>query len=232
MDWARYIECIHKPLQCPEVSDRSSGSGQNNEDRLEAADLLSYLSYALRLIFHTFPVVASMNVHESLRTATPADEVSLAFMKGHHHQGVMLTQTQVDRLYAFYGFDRKATSQRVAESKKLAEDSYQARVAEWGSEYKNRLVKPKPPVKHDFDAKGAAAFFDAGDHRNLFRHVTHDALRIMAFLAPFLQKGEDPVKLVAQLCIDAGYDVGYEVVDWLEGACEDSDEDSTSQPVP
>ena len=161
------------------------------------------------------------DTHEFLRTAAPADEMGLAFGGGTHHQGVSLTRTQVERLYAFYGFDRKTVPERVAESKKMADEGYQSRLAEWESEYKDRLVKPKPPTKYEFDAEGNAAFFDAGDRRNLFRHVVHDGLRLMAFLTPFLQKGEDPVKLVAQLCIDAEYDVGPDVVDWLEGVSEE-----------
>jgi len=36
----------------------------------------------------------------------------------------------------------------------------------------------------------------------------------LAFLSKFLEPGQDPVKLVAQLCVEAGYDVPNDV-DWI-----------------
>ena len=56
-------------------------------------------------------------------------------------------------------------------------------------------------------AEGTKVFSASGDMRGLFREVRTDGIRLMGFLARFLQRGEDPVKLVWALCIDAGYDV-------------------------
>lgn len=47
---------------------------------------------------------------------------------------------------------------------------------------------------------------ETGKIRNLFRHVEHDGLRVMAFLSRFLEPDEDPVAFVAKLCADAGFD--------------------------
>lgn len=55
---------------------------------------------------------------------------------------------------------------------------------------------------------------NAGSKRNCFRHAEEDGLRAIAFIAGYLSQGEDPVKLIAQLCIDAGYDIDLEIADW------------------
>lgn len=55
---------------------------------------------------------------------------------------------------------------------------------------------------------------EAGMHRNMFRHVERDGLRVMAFLSKYLEPGQDPVKLVAQLCMEAGHDVPNDY-DWI-----------------
>lgn len=57
------------------------------------------------------------------------------------------------------------------------------------------------------NAKGVKDLIDAGDNRNLFRHVNSDGLRVMALLAPFLENGEDPVALVAEALAELGYDI-------------------------
>ena len=40
----------------------------------------------------------------------------------------------------------------------------------------------------------------------MHRHWKRDGLRVMAFLAKHLEQGQDPVKFVAQLAIEAGFD--------------------------
>jgi hypothetical protein len=54
----------------------------------------------------------------------------------------------------------------------------------------------------------------AGAERNVFRHAESDGLRMIAFVARYLSQGEDPVKFLAQLCIDAGFDVDPKIVEW------------------
>lgn len=55
---------------------------------------------------------------------------------------------------------------------------------------------------------------EQGTFRNLVRHTERDGLRVMAFLSRYLQPGQDPVKLVAQLCSEAGFDVPNDI-DWI-----------------
>lgn len=53
-------------------------------------------------------------------------------------------------------------------------------------------------------------FIEAGNFRNLMRHVSHDGRRVMAFLSQYLEHGEDPVNLIATALSDQGYDVCVE----------------------
>lgn len=47
----------------------------------------------------------------------------------------------------------------------------------------------------------------AGSDRNLMREVTNDGLRVMAFLASHMEPGQDPVRVIHDLCRDAGWDM-------------------------
>jgi hypothetical protein len=58
------------------------------------------------------------------------------------------------------------------------------------------------------------ALFQAAAERNMFRHAESDGLRMIAFVARYISQGEDPVKFLAQLCIDAGFDVDPKIVEW------------------
>jgi hypothetical protein len=57
----------------------------------------------------------------------------------------------------------------------------------------------------------------AGADRNSIRHAESDGLRMVGWIAKFLPEGEDPVKALIQLAVDAGWDVDPEDVTWVEG---------------
>ena len=52
-----------------------------------------------------------------------------------------------------------------------------------------------------------ADFYRTGGQRNMFRRVQHDGLRLMAAISPFIEEGEDPVKLVLKALVSLGFDV-------------------------
>lgn len=65
------------------------------------------------------------------------------------------------------------------------------------------------------------AFLEAGACRDVFRAAEADGLRLIAWLAPFVAKGEDPLKILVQMAIDAGYDVDPSDVAWSEEESQD-----------
>jgi len=74
------------------------------------------------------------------------------------------------------------------------------------------------PLKQRHES--AFELLEAGAVRNIFRAVETDGLRCIGVLAKFLEKEEDPVKLLIRLLNDAGYDVG----DSIEWATDEDEE--------
>lgn len=158
--------------------------------------------------------------YPELIAATPTDVEVLSYCGGHSNAGVEFTADQVQRFKNFYGFDRQHTAKvvemmRVAHEELLAKnEKLRAELSEkkdWESKNKLRdIPAPKP-----FDAS-IVRLFEAGDTRNVFRYVERDGMRVMAFLSEFLEYGEDPVKLVAKMVMQMGYDVDPGVVAWVE----------------
>lgn len=77
---------------------------------------------------------------------------------------------------------------------------------------------------YDFDLGAdqdcaAAELMLAGSVRNLFRHAETDGMRVMALMAQWLKKGQDPVKLLVFLASQAGLSVGPELAEWSRETC-------------
>jgi len=77
---------------------------------------------------------------------------------------------------------------------------------------------------YDFDLEAgtdcpAAELMLAGSVRNLFRHAEPDGMRLMALMAQWLKKGQDPVKLLVDLADQAGLPVDEELVAWAHEDC-------------
>ena len=177
---------------------------------------------------HPFPVPG----HPAYCCDTPMTQTMIDLMgRGAHHGAVYFSRSQTEALQRFYDFDPQRDIDTVEETLQAAyekaRDEYEDRKALWDSD--KRAYKatygwdataprvPRPPTPLIIEKLGRLQHAGAG--RNLMRFVERDGLRLMAFLSRYLEQGEDPVKLVAQLCIDAGYDVP-DVSDWLE---EDND---------
>lgn len=56
--------------------------------------------------------------------------------------------------------------------------------------------------------EGIRLLMEAGSTRNLLRAAKADGLRLIAFIARFCEPGEDPVKFLARVLLDQGYDIG------------------------
>ena len=102
-----------------------------------------------------------------------------------------------------------------------------------------RPAKPEPPhagqlsYREEIDYKNAVgawekwtnprAYMQAGADINLMRHAESDGLRLVAWLARFVPKGEDPLKTLIQAVTQAGWDVDPNDVAYAEG--EDPEEE-------
>jgi len=145
---------------------------------------------------------------------------------GNSFEGVALSREQEKALLAFYDFDDARDVQKAKEAQEALEAAWEERrqmhveaeeTGDWTAYdekydikygYRELPDKPKPT--------NPLPFLRAGATKNMFRFWRRDGLRVMAFLARYLERGEDPVRLVAQLCIEAGYDVPNDYY-WIFG---------------
>lgn len=134
----------------------------------------------------------------------PSDEWVLNLLGGHHFDGVRLTQDQVAALALYYGgIDVEGG---VRESRVAFEASEAERKLRWEEDFE-RNPRTKPLEVRRFDEAGTRALFKAGRNKSLKEAASLDGLRLMAFLAKFLERGEDPVRMVEGLLLDAGFDI-------------------------
>jgi hypothetical protein len=64
-------------------------------------------------------------------------------------------------------------------------------------------------------------FHQAGADRNLIRHAQLDGLRLVAWLAKFVDKDEDPLAFLVSVMADSGMDVDIEDIEWVHGTADD-----------
>lgn len=85
-----------------------------------------------------------------------------------------------------------------------------------GFTFANYNVRPTGFVTACFKAN-RTDLLKALDHGcNMFRHAEHDGLRVIAWLAKYLEQGQDPLKEIVKMVVDRGYDVNPSDVAWAE----------------
>lgn len=147
----------------------------------------------------------------------PSDKLSLDLLgPGGEFNGVTFTLDQVRRLRIVYKFNN---GKRVEAWIEEARKGHLQAVAQWEKMRDETLAKygrfnERPPLP--FDADGLRRLYATADDRNVFRLAERDGLRVLAFLARYLNAGEDPLKLVIRLAADADYDVSPDDVEWAD----------------
>ncbi len=155
--------------------------------------------------------------------ATPADVALIAMLGGQSFNGCSFTVDTMRRLRAAYGVD--TSREHVADHQAMREtqvDKVYAKMLEehaaanaphamW-SPLRGKPTPERPKVDH----AGEARFSGAGDDRNLFRRVQRDGLRLMAVLSRYMERGEDPVKLLVKLLVNNGCDVDPTACQWAD----------------
>jgi|APSaa5957512622_1039677.scaffolds.fasta_scaffold164042_1 hypothetical protein len=148
--------------------------------------------------------------HKSgFRCATPTDETMIQLLGGQAYDGVTFTNDQIRSLYSSYGhtyYDKDEVEKDLVTQWEKNCANLREKHAEAVKKrmWVTKLELPKRP-----DAEAVQSHINwmmAGSQVNMFKHVKCDGLRAMAYLAKFLEKGEDPVKLIANMAIDAGFD--------------------------
>ena len=146
----------------------------------------------------TRPTHKIARTNSSVHITTPRNSEVLGLIGGGLvHEGLALTNDEVRALRKLYGYEPRKRPHLSEEE----EPSYP-----YGSRDKSQKVED---------------FHQAGADRNLIRHAQLDGLRLVAWLAKYVDKDEDPLAFLVSVMADSGMDVDIEDVDWVHGTADD-----------
>lgn len=145
--------------------------------------------------------------------SSPSSKICIDLLGGGTvHEGVRLSQTEVDRLRELYGYrvepphDRPAPPVAPDRSHYECEYDYQREVKKYEDALRvhERWVDPR-------------GFHQVGADRNMIRHAQCDGLRIVAWLSRYVEPGDDPLRSLVGLLSGAGIDIEPSDVAWAGG---------------
>jgi hypothetical protein len=156
-------------------------------------------------------------------TTTPSADMMLHLLGGITSGAVALTSDDMAAIQRLYGFTLEPSNQRP-----------------------DPPVEPTPPPPGDYQAdmnhrvlmrqyqcaldawtnwQDPNKLLKAGAERNALRFAETDGLRLLAWIARHCPAGEDPLKVLVQLAVDAGWDVGDDA-EWAE---QEDDSDTSTE---
>ncbi len=133
------------------------------------------------------------------------DVVTISLLGGHGFGNMTTTETQFKALTRYYGHDPEYAARISQETRDLSYANHQTALAKWEEASPGARERRKPKWVEP-DIEGVAQFVQAGGDRGLLREARLDGLRLMAFLAKYLEDTEDPVQFVESLICQAGFD--------------------------
>jgi hypothetical protein len=130
----------------------------------------------------------------------------------HHYGAVSLTMDEFRNLRKLYGIQQEKPVERPPAPEAPKREDFDAK---W--KYQDALRDHQNALQRHNNWDSPHHLMQAGADINAFRHASADGLRVVAWLARFLETNEDPLKLVVQLASEAGYDVDPEDFAWAFG---------------
>lgn len=127
-------------------------------------------------------------------------------------ENVAFSRSEIKNLKKLYGFEAEKPNKKPPPPEAPKREDFGS---DWDFERAER--DHKEALKRHADWKDPLPLMQAGADRNLYRHVRGDGLRLAAYIAKFCQPGEDPLKVLIRMAIDAGdYAVDPEDAAWAE----------------
>lgn len=139
-------------------------------------------------------------------TTTPmADALIRLLGGGLSYEGFAITSDQLKHLRALYEMTIEPENKRPDPPQAppttatwKEKEAYQNALEQW-----KRWQDPRPMMQ-------------AGADRNMLRIAQLDGLRMVTWIAKYLEKGQDPLKLLIQMAANIGYDVDPEELAWAD----------------
>lgn len=148
-------------------------------------------------------------------TTTPHAGAMIEILGGQRDESVTVTNREMNALRRLYGFVPEKPQERPPEPELPSLEGltyYEAEQArrdhERALDVWRRWQDPR-------------VLMQAGADRNTFRYAREDGMRLIAWLARYCEPGQDPLKVLVQLCVDAGFDVEPEDVEWADAVGEE-----------
>ena len=142
----------------------------------------------------------TLNLGSGVTTPSAATMITL-LGASLQHEGNLLSRSEYQALSKVYGFSVEKPGTRPPKpvqapykgktsfDRQDEDKEYARQVANW-----ERWQDPQ-------------AMMQAGADRNLARRAQHDGFRLVAWIAKYVEPGEDPLKTLIQMASDAGFDV-------------------------
>ena len=130
----------------------------------------------------------------------------------HTYGAVSLTTDEFKRIQKVYGITQEQPAEKPPAPVAPKKEDF---AYSW--EYQDALRGHETAVAAHARWESPHKLLQAGADINAMRHASVDGLRVVAWLAKYLEAEADPLKLVVQLASEAGYDVDPEDYAWACG---------------
>ncbi len=150
-------------------------------------------------------------------TTTPqAGQMMRLLGSGGTDRSVTVTKDEFRHIQKVYGYVTEPVNQKPPAPEPPAHPGPKASYDAMGKFYKDEADYKQALKAHD-RWEDPREYLQAGADRNAFRHAQVDGLRMLAWIARYIEPGQDPLKTLIQMASDSGFDVDPNDYCWAVG---------------
>lgn len=124
---------------------------------------------------------------------------------------VALTSTEFDAIKALYGFKPEEPNEKPPPPEPPKREDF-----EYDWKYEQAVEGHKKALKAHANWQDPRLLLQAGSDRNAVRAAETDGLRLLAWIAKYVPAGDDPLKTLVQMAIEAQWDIDPADYEWAE----------------
>lgn len=152
------------------------------------------------------------SIEDRAIVSTPTAAIFIKLLgSGGIFNGVAFSKTEFQNLNKLYGFTKEPPNKKPPPPEEPKREDFDVEY-----KYQDAVRQHKLAMERHAKWEDPRPLYQAGADRNMLRYAEADGLRMIGFMAKFCETGEDPMKALVRMAIDAGYDVDPEDVSWAE----------------